>query len=80
MFTQQKFYDLNAQTEARRRLFMENVKKNIERSANYPTVVEPNKQIFKNPQMGSPAFAMSIKQRQQAINYEVREFPQSQNM
>lgn len=71
MFTQAKVYDLNVQTEARRRMQMEHAKKNIERSAHYPTIVEPNRHISANPQMGSPAYALSIKQRQQAMRYQV---------
>lgn len=71
MFTQAKVYDLNVQTEARRRMQMEHARKNIERSAHYPTTVEPNRHMSVNPQMGTPASAMSIKQRQQAMRYQV---------
>jgi ABC-type uncharacterized transport system substrate-binding protein len=69
MFTP-KVYDLNIQTEARRKMQMEQVKKNIERSSHFPTIVEPSRRISVNPQMGTPAYAMSIKQRQQAMRYQ----------
>jgi hypothetical protein len=48
---------------------MAHVQKIIKDSFNAPTVVEQNKHISQNPQMGTPAYAMSIKQRQQQINY-----------
>ena len=70
MFTQPKTYDLNVQTEARRHMQMEYAKKNIERSAHYPTVVSADKHISQNPQLGTPASALSLKQRQQAMRYK----------
>jgi len=69
MFTSPKVYDLNIRSQAQRQQQMAHVQKIIKDSFNAPTVVEQNKHISQNPQMGTPAYAMSIKQRQQQINY-----------
>lgn len=80
MFTKPRIYDLNAQTSARQHLNAELTKKKVERSSHFPTVVEPNFHISQTPQMGTPAYIMSLKQRQQARDYAVNQFPQSQSM
>ncbi len=69
MFTP-KVYDLNVQTEARRKMQMEQVRKRILQTADFPTTVEPSRRLSVNPQMGTPAYVMSIKQRQQAMKYQ----------
>jgi hypothetical protein len=70
MFTQPKTYDLNVQTDARRRMQIEHAKRIIEQTSHYPTVVEPSRHISQNPNLGTPASALSIKQRQQALKYQ----------
>jgi hypothetical protein len=72
MFTQRKFYDLNIRTDAKRKQEMAHAEKHLRASFNYPTVVEPSRNMSSAPQMGTPASAMSLKQRQQKINYEFK--------
>jgi hypothetical protein len=81
MIRQPPIYDLtNLQTPEMRRIHMEQNIKKIQQRAENPTIVElkKNDSTFANP--GTPAYAMSIKQRQQTMNYGVNEFPQSQQM
>jgi hypothetical protein len=75
MFTSPKVYDLNVQTEARRKQQMEFVKKRIQQTASFPTIVEPSKKFSTFPNQGTPAYAMSLKQRQQAMLYRKEEVP-----
>ena len=75
MFTSPKVYDLNVQTEARRKQQIEFVKKRIQQTASFPTVVEAPKQKSTFPNQGTPAYAMSLKQRQQAMLYKRQEVP-----
>lgn len=69
MFTQRKFYDLNIRSDAKRKQEMAQTQKVIKDSFNAPTVVEPNRHRSDIPMMGTPAYAMSLKQRQQQKNY-----------
>ncbi len=69
MFKRPKLFDLNIRSEAQRKQEMTHTEKIIRDSSNFPTVVEPNRHISQNPQMGTPAYAMSLKQRQQQTNY-----------
>ena len=80
MFTRPKLFDLNIRTEAQRKQQMAHTEKIIKDSFNAPTVVEPNRHISQNPQMGTPAYALSLKQRQQQINYNANPFKYGEEM
>jgi hypothetical protein len=69
MFTQQKFYDLNIRSDAKRKQDMAQNQKVIKDSFNAPTVVEPTKHRSNVPIRGTPAYALSMKQRQQQRDY-----------
>jgi hypothetical protein len=69
MFTRPKFYDLNIRSEAQRKQEMAHTQKNIKDSSNAPTIIPQYKIFSQNPQMGTPAYVLSLKQRQQQINY-----------
>jgi hypothetical protein len=70
MFTSAKTYDLNIQTEERRRQQVELIKKKIQNGILNPNLIKPEYNT-KNIVQGTPAYAMSLKQRQQAAMYDI---------
>jgi hypothetical protein len=70
MFTP-KVYDLNIQTEARRKMQMEQVRKRILQTADFPTVVKQRMTSnFTAPNMGTPAYVQQYKEHQARLRAE----------
>lgn len=73
MFTSPKIYDLNVRTPAKRNQEMAGVQKMIRDSFNAPTVVnQRTTSSTMNPNPGTPAHAMSLKQQQQQRMYAMK--------
>lgn len=71
MFPDPKLYDLNIPTDAYRRIQLEGIKKKIERTKLQQVVTQPMQFNPTSIVRGTPAYAMSLKQRQQAIKYQM---------
>jgi hypothetical protein len=66
------FFDLNIPTEQTRKNNIELVKKKIQQTQYIPTIFEPNSSNKSSIVRGSPAYAQSLKQRQQALMYNFK--------
>jgi hypothetical protein len=78
MFQDPRIYDLNIPTEAYRKQRLEDLKKKIDRTATTPFTYQPVKSNSTHVVRGTPAYAMLLKQRQQAIFYNMRQAAENQ--